>query len=93
MRNRQFWQSATRRVAQVADGQITKAGRMETGRTGLYREKSGRAILAAAYSSAAAAASLTLYFLLSSAHTHTKPPPQRPQIQDSRSFKGPALLI
>ena len=68
MRNRQFWQSATRRVAQVADGQITKAGRMETGRTGLYREKSGRAILAAAYSSAAA--SLTLYFLLSSAHTH-----------------------
>ena len=69
MRNRQFWQSATRRVAQVADGQITKAGRMETGRTGLYREKSGRAILAAAYSSAAAA-SLTLYFLLSSAHTH-----------------------
>ena len=70
MRNRQFWQSATRRVAQVADGQITKAGRMETGRTGLYREKSGRAILAAAYSSAAAAASLTLYFLLSSAHTY-----------------------
>lgn len=69
MRNRQFWQSATRRVAQVADGQITKAGRMETGRAGLYREKSGRAILAAAYSSAAAA-SLTLYFLLSSAHTH-----------------------
>ena len=76
----------------MADGQITKAGRMETGRAGLYREKSGRAILAAAYSSAAAA-SLTLYFLLSSAHTHTKPPPQRPQIQDSRSFKGPALHI